>query len=131
VWNMLRSLKRGALAGPNPWNGPTLEWSIPSPPPEYNFAEIPTITSRQPMWDPKSSAKAYHQGDRIRTAKELGIPIPFPTIKPLFVALFMVLMFSGLLFLHKNHPTVAFTMIIGSAGAMVATLYGWLLSPLE
>ena len=32
----------------------TLEWSIPSPPPEYNFAEIPTVTSRYPLWDIKS-----------------------------------------------------------------------------
>src|SRR5690606_1250638 len=33
---------------------PTLEWSIPSPVPEYNFAKLPTVTSRYPMWDLKS-----------------------------------------------------------------------------
>ena len=38
-------------AGPDPWHGPTLEWTIPSPPPEYNFAVIPTVTSAYPNWD--------------------------------------------------------------------------------
>ncbi|HEY5106767.1 MAG TPA: cbb3-type cytochrome c oxidase subunit I [Caulobacteraceae bacterium] len=51
VINIAISLKRGAIAGPNPWSAPTLEWSIPSPPPPYNFAVIPTIESRHPLWE--------------------------------------------------------------------------------
>ncbi len=43
IANILRSRKRGAIAGPNPWGATTLEWSIPSPPPEENFEEIPTV----------------------------------------------------------------------------------------
>ncbi|HEY4831238.1 MAG TPA: cbb3-type cytochrome c oxidase subunit I [Waddliaceae bacterium] len=42
----------------DPWNGRTLEWSTSSPPPFYNFAMIPTITSREPFWDMK---KQDHQ----------------------------------------------------------------------
>jgi cytochrome c oxidase subunit 1/cytochrome c oxidase subunit I+III len=49
--NIARSLKKGAVAGPNPWNAPTLEWSVASPPPEYNFAVIPTVASRHPLWE--------------------------------------------------------------------------------
>jgi cytochrome c oxidase subunit 1 len=52
--NMIISRKRGRISGNDPWGAPTLEWSIPSPPPEYNFAEIPTVTSRYPLWDLKS-----------------------------------------------------------------------------
>src|SRR5687767_15234824 len=37
VYNFFVSRKRGAIAGANPWNAGTLEWTIPSPPPEYNF----------------------------------------------------------------------------------------------
>lgn len=37
----------------DPWNGRTLEWSIPSPPPFYNFARIPTVTSRDDFWEQK------------------------------------------------------------------------------
>ena len=46
-----REPARGAVAGPNPWDAPTLEWSIPSPPPPYNFAVIPHVASRHPLWE--------------------------------------------------------------------------------
>jgi cytochrome c oxidase subunit I len=42
--NLFRSAKRGPIAPANPWNGITLEWQIPSPPPLENFEEIPEIT---------------------------------------------------------------------------------------
>ncbi len=49
--NVMRSLKSGAAAGRNPWDAPTLEWSTSSPPPPYNFAVIPTVASRHPLWE--------------------------------------------------------------------------------
>src|SRR4051812_19547793 len=49
--NLVVSYRRGPLAPPDPWHGPTLEWSIPSPPPDYNFAVIPVVTSAYPNWD--------------------------------------------------------------------------------
>ena len=49
--NVLISLRRGAPAGNNPWEAPTLEWSIPSPPPPYNFSVIPIVASRHPLWE--------------------------------------------------------------------------------
>jgi cytochrome c oxidase subunit I len=49
--NVLISLRSGRIAGPNPWDAPTLEWSIPSPPPPYNFAVLPTVASRHPLWE--------------------------------------------------------------------------------
>jgi cytochrome c oxidase subunit 1 len=51
--NLLWSYSRGAHAGGDPWDAWTLEWSVPSPPPTYNFASIPTIRSRRPLWDLK------------------------------------------------------------------------------
>jgi cytochrome c oxidase subunit I len=51
VINVLRSLRSGAVAGANPWDAPTLEWSVPSPPPPYNFVTIPVIASRHPLWE--------------------------------------------------------------------------------
>jgi len=37
-------------AGSDPWNGRTLEWAIPSPPPIYNFAIVPTVDQLDPLW---------------------------------------------------------------------------------
>jgi cytochrome c oxidase subunit 1 len=53
VYNMVWSYFKGPIAGPDPWDAWTLEWSVPSPPPSYNFAEIPTVASRRPLWDLK------------------------------------------------------------------------------
>ncbi len=43
VWNFVVSLWRGKLAEKNPWQAPTLEWTIPSPAPVHNFDTIPTV----------------------------------------------------------------------------------------
>ncbi|MGI9148234.1 MAG: cytochrome c oxidase subunit I [Chloroflexota bacterium] len=51
VWDGLRTLRRGRLAGNNPWNAWTLEWATTSPPPAYNFVVLPPITSARPLWD--------------------------------------------------------------------------------
>lgn len=40
----------------DPWNGRTLEWATASPAPEYNFAVIPTVTSRDAFWEMKKSS---------------------------------------------------------------------------
>ncbi|MGI4829533.1 MAG: cytochrome c oxidase subunit I [Janthinobacterium lividum] len=53
VYNMVRSYMHGQKAGPDPWDGWTLEWSTASPPPEYNFAVEPVVASRRPLWDLK------------------------------------------------------------------------------
>jgi cytochrome c oxidase subunit I len=53
VFNLLRSLVKGDPAGGDPWDAWTLEWSTSSPPPEYNFAKIPVVMSRRPLWDIK------------------------------------------------------------------------------
>lgn len=53
VYNLVNSYFRGKEAGPDPWDGWTLEWALPSPPPSYNFAIEPTVNSRRPLWDIK------------------------------------------------------------------------------
>jgi cytochrome c oxidase subunit I+III len=60
--NLVWSCFRGRIAGDDPWEGPTLEWSTTSPPPVYNYAVIPRVTSAYPMWD---------EADRIEDARRL------------------------------------------------------------
>ena len=151
IWNFVRSRTTGAVASGDPWGAATLEWSIPSPPPEYNFAKIPTVTSRSPLWDlkhPEMSAGAdhsaadaaaieaahstpMHEETETYTAKELGIPMPFPTAKPLFTAVGMVVMFSGLLFLRNGMFAVSMTITLTGAAMLIGGLYAWLTAPLE
>ena len=53
VYNLIWSYFKGPIAGPDPWDAWTLEWSTASPPPHYNFAVTPTVESRRPLWDLK------------------------------------------------------------------------------
>jgi cytochrome c oxidase subunit I len=50
IVNVARSLRHGDIAGPNPWGASTLEWATDSPPPVYNFARIPVVAHRDPLW---------------------------------------------------------------------------------
>ena len=78
----------------------------------------------------RDGGQKAHEGP-IKTAKELGIPMPNPTIKPLFVALFMTFMFASMLLIHKGQTTLAVTGVITFAILMTLSLYSWLLTPLE
>ena len=53
IYNLVYSLLHGEEAGPDPWDAWTLEWATTSPPPEYNFAVDPVVSSRRPLWDLK------------------------------------------------------------------------------
>jgi cytochrome c oxidase subunit 1 len=53
VVNIAVSLRRGTPAGNDPWDAWTLEWATTSPPPPYNFAVVPVVSSRRPLWDLK------------------------------------------------------------------------------
>jgi cytochrome c oxidase subunit 1 len=125
LYNFFTSRRRGPIAGANPWHAGTLEWSIPSPPPEYNFAVLPQVTSRYPLWeggevDLESARINAQEG---KTAEELGIVMPYSTIKPLIVAFGLITMFCGLM-------TTRVLIFVGAA-ILVVSLYAWLCSPLE
>ncbi|HLM49586.1 MAG TPA: cytochrome c oxidase subunit I [Solirubrobacteraceae bacterium] len=51
AYNVVRSVKKGKPAGPDPWKANTLEWFTPSPPPANNFDAVPRIRSVEPMKD--------------------------------------------------------------------------------
>jgi cytochrome c oxidase subunit 1 len=173
AYNFFVSRKRGVLVGNDPWGAPTLEWSIPSPPPEYNFAELPRVTSRYPLWDLKSpeltrdvphsrqgdkeievdvggkDVAHTHAGglvqDRTRnpteapmhiergwpSAKDLGIPMPTPTVKPLVAASALTLMVGGMTTKHLPNQTIFYVVVLTGAVLFVGTLYAWLTMPLE
>ncbi len=81
VYSVVYSLQHGEkdLTG-DPWNGRTLEWALPSPAPEYNFARIPVVHERDAWWDMKQKGQtlaAMQPGDMRTLELPKNTPIPF------------------------------------------------------
>jgi cytochrome c oxidase subunit I len=111
--NVAKSLKSGASAGPNPWDAPTLEWSVASPPPPYNFAVIPTVASRHPLWEGRLGEEgvlsSLNRGMLLEHGKEtiattaldaepdMVLEMPADSFAPLLLAVGTSVVFVGLL----------------------------------
>jgi len=127
--NVFKSLRSGAAAPANPWDAPTLEWSVPSPPPPYNFSVIPTVVSRHPLWDGRLSesgiVSAVDRGMLLDQGKEtiatspmdaspeMIMEMPEDTPAPFVLTLGISILFVGLLL--KVWP-------LAIAGAVVSAL---------
>ncbi|HWT11154.1 MAG TPA: cytochrome c oxidase subunit I [Allosphingosinicella sp.] len=127
VANALVSMRRGKVAGPNPWDAPGLEWATSSPPPPYNFPHIPVVAGRTSLWDNRGHLPAM-QGLRvddrelvltsvIDAVPDVREPSPVPTIWPLVAALALTTLFISSMF-------TPWAVVIGSV-PVAAALIGW------
>lgn len=129
IANLIRSVRSGEKAGADPWDARTLEWSISSPPPEYNFEQIPTVHGRDPFWAQKREG--------VRTVPVSGgsgeedshdIHLPQPSYWPLVAPIGLLIGSYGLIFSH-TWPGLA-AAVIGGMITMVA-IYAWSLEPVN
>jgi cytochrome c oxidase subunit 1 len=124
--NFFRSLRHGEIAGNDPWDGRTLEWSISSPPPEYNFATIPTVHGRDAFWEEKYG----HDGMNVPASVEAsnateeghhGIHMPSPSYMPMIAAIGLSVAGYGLIY----HFAAS---VVGACITLVA-IFGWAMEP--
>ena len=135
MWNAVRSAARGREAGADPWDARTLEWSIPSPPPHYNFAEVPHVHARDDFWHRKYSedrtgrpvpvvagaADTEEHAEGHDEEEGHGIHMPDPSYFPLLAAAGLPLIAYGLIF-HWSLAVLGALLTMGG-------LFGWSLEP--
>jgi cytochrome c oxidase subunit I len=125
--NALVSLRRGALAGPNPWDGGGLEWATESPPRPYNFAHIPEVDGHAPLWEHPDTLPVAH-GLRVEQRElllttvveavpDLREPSPEPSFWPFVSAVATTVMFVCSIF-------TPWAVVIGAL-PVTAALIGW------
>jgi heme/copper-type cytochrome/quinol oxidase subunit 1 len=120
--NVLRSLRREAVAGDDPWAADTLEWSTSSPPPAYSFAYVPVVRSRIGLWDAtarllrvtglRSDVRDMLVTRPMDAVPDHRIEAPGPTIYPAVTALALCGLFVGALF-------TPWAVVIGGAVTMI------------
>jgi heme/copper-type cytochrome/quinol oxidase subunit 3 len=93
------------VAGDNPWDAFTLEWATSSPPAKENFARVPEVKSRRPVWDMNHPDLADWK--RERTPEDHRAPHSAPKLAAGFFiaseAMFFVLLIAA--YITFNHAT--------------------------
>jgi hypothetical protein len=131
--NVAKSLRVGARTTQNPWDAPTLEWSVPSPPPPYNFAVIPTVASRHPLWESRlgentalstvdrgmllDSGKETIATSALDAAPDMILEMPQDSFAPLVLTAALSVLFVGLLL--KTWSVVALGAVLSAAGVLM------------
>ena len=102
IVNVIKTWRSGEQAPADPWGGATLEWSIPSPPQEFNFAVEPTVTEKDALWAMKRAA-----GVRTLPEPQLvsgkGIHMPSPSWWPLFTSIGILTFMVGIMVHGETH----------------------------
>ncbi len=141
MYNWIVSKRRGPEVGADPWDGRTLEWTIPSPVPEYNFAVSPVVNSLDDFWHKKYSEDEEGRPVRrpeadalVQELEEVGlnppapIHLPNPSYFPFLVGLFIPLIGYGIIYQEEvwGYPLIALGAVL-----VVASFLGWGVEPLE
>jgi cytochrome c oxidase subunit 1 len=121
--NMFQTWRKPRNAPADPWNGATLEWAIPSPPPEFNFAEIPTVHGRDALWELKRErGGTLPEPPRVSGA---GIHMPNPSYWPLVTAIGILGFFVFLMVLGQT----GIWPVIASFALLLLGVYKWAYEP--
>ncbi|MGA0593966.1 cytochrome c oxidase subunit I [Enterovirga sp. CN4-39] len=123
----VRSARRGAPAGNDPWGAPSLEWATTSPPPAYNFARIPVVTGQSPLWEerevfPVAAGLRVDRRELVITSVADAVPeardsSPRDSIWPFWAALATSVMLIGSIFTPWA--------VVWGAIPVAITLIGW------
>ncbi len=107
LYNIIHTAIKGEQAGADPWDGRTLEWSIASPPPYYNFEQLPLTRGLDPLWIEKTEGNG-----KIVPGEPLGdVHMPNGSILPFLMSFgFFV---AGLGFIYQVDHWLGYIALYG------------------
>lgn len=121
VVNVIYSLRKGEKAPSDPWDARTLEWTIPSPPPEYNFAVEPEVRVLDDYWYKKYGDDGVRRQlpaePNVDTSK---IHMPNPSFWPFVLAVGLTLGAAGFFL-----PAYGLYTSLAGVVVMLVSVYGW------
>src|SRR5690606_10094803 len=133
--------RKGGVARRNPWHAGTLEWAMPMPPPSYNFASIPDIGSRYPLWEDPALGDKIEEGrlwlaacppptrqtlsvDVVTGEPRSVIHLPGPTWMPLYAGIA-----TGAFFLAVLLKAYAAALAAAAIAVLLFACWVWQLAP--
>ena len=125
IVNIVKTWMGPANAPADPWNGATLEWSIPSPPQEFNFPTLPRVGSSVPLWDATRAA-----GHKLPEPKEVSgadIHMPNPSYWPLVAAVGVVWVLGSLMLVR--HLPQWYAVTLAGLAVLFLGVYRWAFEP--
>ena len=128
--NLGRHWRNGPTATDDPWDARTLEWSISSPPPHYNFEEIPVVRSLDDWWETKygTHEKAVPVSGSSEDAHNSDIHMPQPSYWPAVTSLGLFVGGYGIVF-----NDLLFPYLFAGIGLLITVIgvYAWSLEPVN
>lgn len=126
--NIIATARKPVTALSDPWDGRTLEWSIPSPAPEYNFKQTPLVRGYDALWKEKMAGNK-----QMTPAEPVGsIHMPSASILPLVMS--VGLFIAGFGFMYRNYYVAAAGMVVTLIAMFLRSVYddhGWHIEPEE
>jgi cytochrome c oxidase subunit I len=122
VWNIIQAWRKPRNAPADPWNGATLEWAIPSPPQEFNFAVEPEVHSRDPLWEQKRQQGPLPEPQRVGGQ---GIHLPNPSFWPLLTATGVAGIFISMMMIQF----LGWWFVIAMVLWFLFSVYNWVFEP--
>jgi cytochrome c oxidase subunit 1 len=124
--NIFQSWRKPANAPADPWNGATLEWSIPSPPQEWNFPETPIVHGRDAHWEAKRQRRGAPMAEPPRVSGK-GIHLPNPSYWPVVTAIGLTAVFTSLMAL--GHDKAGPLAVVAAVALLFLGVYMWAFEP--
>jgi cytochrome c oxidase subunit 1 len=119
VINYVVTMRKPMNAPQDPWDARTIEWTLPSPVPFYNYKEIPVVHYRDDFWFKKYPDSEHPKVEGPTSVKdEHGIHMPGPSYMPAFLSLGITVFGYGLLF--KSIPVSVVGLVMTALG-----MFGW------